>query len=66
MVEHSFVYGEALVAEVQFAAKEEDSDAVIRKRLILARLKERASEFRCVRLRDAKCFSREPARGVAA
>jgi hypothetical protein len=37
-----------------------------RKRLILARLKKRVSEFRCVRFRDTKSFSREPARGVAA
>jgi uncharacterized protein (DUF2126 family) len=36
------------------------------KRLILARLKNRAAEFACVRVRDAKYFSREPARGIAA
>jgi hypothetical protein len=36
------------------------------KRLILARLKNSAAELWCVRLRDAKYFSREPARGIAA
>jgi hypothetical protein len=36
------------------------------KRLILARLKNSAAELWCVRLRDAKYFSRKAARGIAA